>query len=372
METVEIIDSPSVKSIEHLKTAKQGYIFGASASAQEVKDYLMDQGIECVGIFDNAKEKIGHDFLGLPVLSPLELKDAVKESSRVVIASAYQDAIYSQLVEELQVDSNKVYPYVSSMFAPHFDDESLEYLRQKRSWLASKLADKCSMDYFNQLLAYRSTLDPKVLHGNARQRGFYRYENTQAFPIPGDVIIDLGAFDGDTARYYLDALDGRCRVIAVEANPINFKALLEWSCRKEFAGKIIALNRLVGQFDGKTCMRLKSNSLDPKSNCFEKRGDTVQCKQERLDTLVNSLYLQSVDYIKMDIEGGEEEALLGASKTIQTYYPNMAIAAYHKPNDIVDLIEVIESIDSGYQFFLGHHPMAKYEVEIYCVHSKRV
>ena len=73
----------------------------------------------------------------------------------------------------------------------------------------------------------------------------------------------------------------------------------------------------------------------------------------------------------MDIEGGELAALRGGMSVIARDLPSMAIAAYHKANDICDIMKAIKSIDSSYYFYLGHHPTAKYEVELYCVSAEK-
>ena len=49
----------------------------------------------------------------------------------------------------------------------------------------------------------------------------------------------------------------------------------------------------------------------------------------RLDSLVKELKISRLDFIKMDIEGMEIEALKGADDTIMKFAPRFAIASYH-------------------------------------------
>lgn len=41
-------------------------------------------------------------------------------------------------------------------------------------------------------------------------------------------------------------------------------------------------------------------------------------------------------YIKMDIEGSEMAALMGAKETIKRHKPYLAICVYHRKNDLTE------------------------------------
>lgn len=58
-----------------------------------------------------------------------------------------------------------------------------------------------------------------------------------------------------------------------------------------------------------------------------------------------------VDIIKMDIEGAEYDALIGAKNTILRDKPILMISAYHKPEDLFVLPEFINSLDCGYDIY---------------------
>jgi hypothetical protein len=56
-----------------------------------------------------------------------------------------------------------------------------------------------------------------------------------------------------------------------------------------------------------------------------------------IDKLVDELKLARVDFIKMDIEGAEVKALLGARSTLQRFHPRMSLSVYHHPAHPVEV-----------------------------------
>src|SRR5690606_33131118 len=53
-----------------------------------------------------------------------------------------------------------------------------------------------------------------------------------------------------------------------------------------------------------------------------------------IDNLVEVGDINKIDFIKMDIEGSETKALLGAVRSIERFKPKLAIAIYHGDYDI--------------------------------------
>jgi hypothetical protein len=55
----------------------------------------------------------------------------------------------------------------------------------------------------------------------------------------------------------------------------------------------------------------------------------------------------------MDIEGSELQALQGAEHTLRTFRPKLAIALYHKKEDMITIPAYLQGLDLDYIFFLG-------------------
>jgi hypothetical protein len=76
---------------------------------------------------------------------------------------------------------------------------------------------------------------------------------------------------------------------------------------------------------------------------------------------------RKVDFIKMDIEGAEKEAILGASQTIKKHCPILAISIYHKSCDFWELPLLIKEIQPAYKFYLRHHSRQAPDTVCYCL-----
>jgi hypothetical protein len=77
----------------------------------------------------------------------------------------------------------------------------------------------------------------------------------------------------------------------------------------------------------------------------------VESKLYRLDDYRVERSLDTVTFIKMDIEGGEIEALMGMSETVRLARPVLAIAIYHRSTDFVIIPLMLMSMCDDYDFY---------------------
>ena len=76
----------------------------------------------------------------------------------------------------------------------------------------------------------------------------------------------------------------------------------------------------------------------------------------------------AVDFVSMDIEGGEAAALEGARALIAAQRPRLAISVYHSPEDIWSIPLIIDSyVPHGYRMYLRRHTPFNAETLLYCI-----
>jgi hypothetical protein len=94
-------------------------------------------------------------------------------------------------------------------------------------------------------------------------------------------------------------------------------------------------------------------------------GGAGSTSTDSIDALVQRGAIGRVDFIKLDIEGSELSALRGADSTLRRFRPRLAIAAYHRPDDLVTIPEYLDSLGVGYRFRLGHFTIHREETVLF-------
>lgn len=181
---------------------------------------------------------------------------------------------------------------------------------------------------------------------------------------PGDVVLDCGAYTGNTALYFSRKVGPAGKVYAFEAMPQTFEKLEE-NISFSAMENVCPVNTALA---GKKCELNFTPAAGPAS-CGMKGGheeNGLKIQAISIDDFVRENRLGRIDLIKMDIEGSELEALAGAAKTIARFKPKLAISVYHKPEDMVALPKKILELVPGYTFYLKHNYWKFTETVLFC------
>ena len=178
--------------------------------------------------------------------------------------------------------------------------------------------------------------------------------------LPGDVVLDCGSHSGNTCLYFARKAGPEGRVYGFEPSRSTF-AQLQQNMRTEPTVQVH--NCAVSEHSGIVSF-FEGGPM--KSGSFLTQGGDVSVYAFSIDDFARKQRLERVDFIKMDIEGAEEAALLGAREVIAKCRPRMALSAYHKEMDIVTLPRLVASLAPGYRFALRHFSMELWETVLYC------
>ncbi len=187
------------------------------------------------------------------------------------------------------------------------------------------------------------------------------YECKDCKAKSGDVVIDAGAFTGNTTTYFAQCVGARGKVYAFEPMATSFAFLQENTAHLP---QVYAVQAGISNKDGQIYIE-EQNS--PGASIL-RQGD-VCIEVRTIDAFVQEQAIEKIDFLKMDIEGSEMDALAGAVHTIRKYRPKMAICVYHKPNDIFQIYQRILEIDRHYTFYLKHSSNNLWETVLFCMPS---
>ena len=105
---------------------------------------------------------------------------------------------------------------------------------------------------------------------------------------------------------------------------------------------------------------LRPAKVSELSRLDETGEDYAQCV-----TLDDALLGFKPTFISMDIEGSEVAAIEGGRQLITEHLPDLGVCVYHYPEQIAEVIQTINSIHSGYQFYVRNYTGYLTETVIY-------
>jgi FkbM family methyltransferase len=349
--------SPSIK--------KKILIYGAGAFGREILSDLKKNSIPVVAFLDKNAQP-DQRVCNIPVYAPEKaifpfgerkeisviLSIVLTEPARKEIISnlhrlGYVDIIDAQTLRALRV------PYSHEKMEPEPDE-----LRSEKEGILkafSILGDEHSRQIYEKNLRAHFERDYQK---TPESIGTIQYF---APGIPHKLrfsrFVDCGAYTGDTLSTLVKGHDVHAYA-GFEPGSTSFRQLSTTADNLAESVSCILFPCAVSEFTGMT-----SFSDIAGSGAIGNNG-TCLVPAVRLDDVLKNF---EPSIIKMDIEGEEYHALLGAKKMIAQYKPDLAICVYHYIRDLWQILHLINSWDLGYSFYLRSHSSATMETVLYAV-----
>ena len=146
----------------------------------------------------------------------------------------------------------------------------------------------------------------------------------------GDIIVDAGARIGTFAALISSAVGDDGRIIAIEPEPRSFDCLQK-NIKANQLNNVTAVQKLLWSRTEQRDFYLSGNAASHSAYCdtfYDPTGESIRVEADTLDNILEGLGIACVNFVKMDIEGSEIEALRGMKKTLVSDL-HLAIAAYH-------------------------------------------
>lgn len=160
-------------------------------------------------------------------------------------------------------------------------------------------------------------------------------------PEEGDVVIDVGAHIGKYALVAAKRVGVSGKVIAVEAHPDNYQALLN-NIRLNGLENVVAVNAAAHSEDGST-LRL-FGQWDTAYTLKRWHPTCVKVPSRSIDSIAREHGIGSADWVKVDVEGAEVEALSGMAELIDSS-PNLSVVVEVSPSNERDIDRMLSGFE---------------------------
>jgi FkbM family methyltransferase len=342
------------------------YLFGADTEGRSFYFYLKDKGKKILAFIDNNPLKIGTALFDLPILNIKALKD---KKAKIIITSIHSDEISKQLndlglkpfVDYISSDNYywlnlpQFFDSLGTGFSDFFCENKPHYEK------VLKLLDDDSAEFYKRVINYRLTVFMPEVRGKKnlpQPLDYFRKKNQEKnilrknlelnlkdflvnsiveypydfrkYNISKDIntIIDAGGYVGNSA-VVMNYLYPDANIYMFEPDK---SILTEIEENISTIKKIKHIRKGIWKKNGKLNFNISEIRETSSIGIGKAIIDTVS-----IDDFIKTENLKGIDFIKLDIEGAELEALEGAKESIIKFRPIVAISIYHKPKHLYEL-----------------------------------
>lgn len=279
-------------------------IFGGGVNGRQTYRLLKQSKYKNTPILfcDNDYRKWGDEIFGIKIISPYELEHTYGEWTCIIGSNKYRQVIYEQLLSGVFPRKNILYPTMGILYA----DMGWQYF-----------------DYFK--------------------------------PGKNEVFVDGGVYDGWSAGGFAKWTNNNYKAIyGFEANSCCIERCKNYY--RENLHDATVIER--GMWSERTQLHFAGGYSGAAR--ISEDGNVI-AEVDAMDNLLE----EDVTFIKMDIEGAEYNALLGARKTIKKCRPRMALSVYHNPWDIIEIPALLLKYDASYRFAIRQYRSIGDETVLY-------
>lgn len=332
--------------IDKLKNREVIGIWGTGLAGTMIWESLRKLGIRAQFFLDNDKNKVGTKIQDILV----QKIEEIPSNSLIIIAANVKYKIHEQLkkhsIEYIYIDPVWLHFYgnvdVIKMIEVNGEQIDIAY---------NMLKDDLSRRVYSNVLLHRAAHDIELIWEIYDEHQYFA--NDLVKQAKG-CFVDCGAFQGDTLKSFLGQIGSSSyQYYAFEADRDNYEILKNY-CKEHLLENVYPLN--LGVWNQKECLYFKSDDVtgDVSGKVMEdkKDGNSVKIMADSIDHVLSQ---ENIDFIKMDIEGAEINALNGAKRSIIKSKPVLAISAYHQLEHLWEIPILIKEINKDYQIYFRHH-----------------
>lgn len=315
-------------------------IYGMGDGCDKILKVAKEKKIKISGIFASDEYVRGQTACGFPVMTYGEAKEAFGDMIVLLAFGVFRDDLMEK-IKKIADETEFYAPEVPLFGGGLFDRSYYEAHKAEIEAVEAMLSDEQSKRVYRNTILYKLSGDPKYLWECESKK-----ETDLLSLVPyqkGDVYLDLGAYDGDTALEWHALHPDHGRIVAAEPNPKTFQKLknncstLPHFVPVEAAAWNEATELLFSGKSGRSAAVSESGTM-------------------RVQALAPDDMTDTADFIKFDVEGAEKEAIEGTRRLITKENASLCISAYHRTEDIFAIPLQVKKILPEYKVYLRHSP----------------
>lgn len=356
-------------------------LYGFGGLGKKFYKYAKNNKFEIINIFD--KNQIGKSVDDIIINTPFEKIDG---DIPVIITILTENVDLDLIKDELKsLGYTKVFNILEAVkefnlfdfehfFVTHPSIYDKDDLKEKIETVRKLLSDDLSILIFDEIINSRKNADLKNLNEFTEKDNHYlpTFILEELSKYNSVNILDLGACYGVFIRYLKQKNINISNYIGFEPDLANVSKLKNTIQENNINGMIYPVG--VANFNGLVGFELNqgvSSSVNVNSN------DKIMV------TRIDDVVLSDINFVKIDIEGFENEALEGMQELIKKNKPILAISIYHKPLDFIDIplslsrnannftsecmkdLDLTSSCMEYKNFYIRYHEKNGYELVLY-------
>ena len=325
----------------YLKNCNKNIVlYGTGNGADKILDELERNNISVSGVFASDGFVRERFFRKMRVMSFSEAKENFPDMLVLMCFGSSRPEVLENIKKisaECELLAPDVPVYGDNIFNLSFYEKHIDEVNRVRE----VLADELSVKTFDNHIKYKLTGKTEYLYECETDKA----QESSIISLPENaVFVDLGAYNGDTVREFVEKCPSYSQIYAVEPDKRSFRKLCEnTSCLQN----ISCIRAVIGDSVEDTFFDSKKGRGSHESAT----GEKIPCVT--VDSILDG---KKADFIKMDVEGNELKAIFGAEKTIKTHKPKMLVSCYHRSEDLFTLVLEVLQLNPDYKVYMRHLP----------------
>jgi FkbM family methyltransferase len=194
--------------------------------------------------------------------------------------------------------------------------------------------------------AFAVAIDILLRYMGPESEGDY-IENGKYYDLEkGNTVVECGAYIGYYAMRAAEIVGKSGRVVAIEPIGENLR-LLSMNVERNFLHNVTIVPKAVWK---EKCVQIIFREAKQRASLKEivKPGENIRVECDTIDSILDSFHLNQIDFIRIQINGTEIEALKGMTETLRKG-PKLLIAAPYRRGGKYSYEEVISILSrNGY------------------------